>query len=237
MVTIKDMPNDAVLPGCITNIKDVIGKASKSGIISDEQILSSRLVDVGKDTSTDTLAFRLTPGMRAVTVDVSESEGVAGMLRPGNTVDLLASYAITQTTNTDAEQKEEEVQLTKIIAENVQILAVNQSMSKDGIKSDDGKTTQAYSTVTLQVSPDDALNIIWVKKNGSLTFVLRSPLDSQDVTTDSVNKDSISAVAAVPETTAAKTADSTAAQAQTKAAETAPVQTAAAETAPAKTNA
>jgi len=162
MLETKDVPTDAILPGAISKISDVVGKALKSDIFVGEQIISAKIIVPG-ETSNGALSYAIEPGMRAITIGVDATAGVAGMLRPGDHIDLMGEYDVAGTVYTD------------LVAEYLNILAV------DGVLSETGKTADgssvAYSTITLEVTPQQAMEISMAAYSGTLRAVLRSPLD------------------------------------------------------------
>jgi pilus assembly protein CpaB len=81
MLVSTDVPTDAVLPGAITKISDVVGKALKSDIYIGEQIISAKMIVPG-ETGDGALSYAFEPGMRAITIGVDATSGVAGMLTP-----------------------------------------------------------------------------------------------------------------------------------------------------------
>jgi pilus assembly protein CpaB len=101
--------------------------------------------------------------MRAITIGVDATTGVAGMLRPGDHIDLMGEYDVAGTVYTD------------LVAEYLNILAVDSVLSETG-KASDG-TTAAYSTITLEVTPQQAMEISMATSSGTLRAVLRSPMD------------------------------------------------------------
>jgi len=162
MVESTDVPTDAVLPGAITKLSDVVGKAMKSDVYIGEQIISAKMIVPG-ETGDGALSYAIEPGMRAITIGVDATAGVAGMLRPSNRIDLMGEYDVAGTVYTD------------LVAEYINVLAVDNVLSDTG-KSADG-TTPAYSTITLEVTPQQAMEISMAAYSGTLRAVLRSPLD------------------------------------------------------------
>lgn len=162
MLASTEVPTEAVLPGAITKISDVVGKAMKSDIYFGEQIISAKIIVPG-ETSNGALSYAIEPGMRAITIGVDATTGVAGMLRPGDHIDLMGEYDVAGTVYTD------------LVAEYLNILAVDSVLSETG-KASDG-TTAAYSTITLEVTPQQAMEISMATSSGTLRAVLRSPMD------------------------------------------------------------
>jgi pilus assembly protein CpaB len=162
MLESSDIPIDAALPGAVTKLSDVVGKALKSDIYVGEQIISAKIIVPG-ETDDGALSYAIDPGMRAITIGVDATAGVSGMLRPSDRIDLMGEYDVAGTVYTD------------IVAEYINILAVDNVLSESG-KAADG-TTQAYTTITLEVTPLQAMEISMATYSGTLRAVLRSPLD------------------------------------------------------------
>jgi pilus assembly protein CpaB len=110
----------------------------------------------------------LKKGMRALTFEVDEISSTAGMLRPGDRVDLIYSVK-----PSDPGASSERVLFP--LLSNVSILATGQSVTKQ----DNRGTERRYTNVTLEVSPADANRILLAKSTGDLTAVLRSPDDQE----------------------------------------------------------
>ncbi len=116
------------------------------------------------------LAAALGPGMRAVTVTVSAGTGVAGFVFPGDRVDLV----LTQT----VEGEGQPLRASETILRNLRVLATDQSA--ETATTPEGKTqVQAFSMVTLEVTPVIAEKIAVAQTIGTLSLSLRSIADNQ----------------------------------------------------------
>lgn len=163
MVTQINLPDEAVLMDAITDSSLVLGKVAKSEIIAGEQILNSKIVTAGDD-SGSTLSYIIKPGMRAITIAVDGVSGVGYMIEPGNHVDIIAQY------------NQKEIAYTNLIVQNVTVLAVDSNLSsKAGTDVED----IPYSTITLQVTPEQVMDLGFYEYTGHLCAVLRSPLDEK----------------------------------------------------------
>ena len=161
MVTLIKLPEEAVLTGAISDSSLVLGKVAKSEIIAGEQILNSKIVTVGDDRGS-TLSYIVKPGMRAITIAVDGVSGVGYMIEPGNHVDIIAQY------------NQKEIAYTSLIVQNVTVLAVDSNLSNK--EKTEGKDIP-YSTITLQVTPQQVMDLGFYEYTGHLAAVLRSPLD------------------------------------------------------------
>ena len=117
------------------------------------------------------LAAALGPGMRAVTVPVNTTSGVAGFIFPGDHVDLM----LTQTVNSTGEGAMP-LNVAETIIRNLRVLATDQRITD---KDEDGKTqVRTFSNVTLEVTPRIAEKIAVAQSLGSLSLSLRSIADN-----------------------------------------------------------
>lgn len=187
MVTLRSISNDSLLADYIADTESVIGMIITSDLYAGEPITRARLVQVGETASErNTLAYVVQPGMRAMTIFVEQDTGLVNFLKPGNRVDILTNYSHEDTRVVlNEETKLEYVQIptTQLLAQNVTILAVGSVMDKSG--------AAEYTTVTLEVTPADALNINAVDWWGNLRLLLRSPLDEEILQVDLVDQEAI----------------------------------------------
>lgn len=176
MITEKSLPVETVLPNAVRDSSMAIGSVLKVDAVAGEQILGDRLAKAGK-TSGETLAYSIQPGMRAITISVDNTKGVGNMLRPENTVDIIAHFQQeTAEKKADGTTVLKTVPISKILIQNIKVLAVDQMLSKDTKVSSSG-----YSTITLEVTPKQAVELSFSAKNASLQAILRSPIDSKTV--------------------------------------------------------
>jgi pilus assembly protein CpaB len=116
------------------------------------------------------LAAALGPGMRAVTVPVNNSTGVAGFVFPGDHVDLV----LTQLVRGGGDGPP--LNVSETIVRNVRVLATDQRVTSQG---DDGKTeVKTFSNVTLEVTPRIAEKVAVSQSIGTLSLSLRSLADN-----------------------------------------------------------
>jgi pilus assembly protein CpaB len=116
------------------------------------------------------LAAALGPGMRAVTVPVNTSTGVAGFVFPGDHVDLV----LTQTVQGGGDGPA--LKVSETIVRNIRVLATDQRFTD---KDEDGKTQiKTFSNVTLEVTPRIAEKVAVAQSMGTLSLSLRSIADN-----------------------------------------------------------
>lgn len=113
----------------------------------------------------------LTPGMRSVTIEVSARQGAAGLILPGDHVDIMlitdarSLASIPENVGRDSLSR----YAAEAILRNVKVIAINQLLAKEpgtgpGINS---------STVTLEVTAEDAQRVMVAGQLGTLVLSLR----------------------------------------------------------------
>jgi pilus assembly protein CpaB len=169
MITQADLPSEAVLADAMTDSTLVVGRFSRETIYPGEQMLKSKLVLAG-ESQNDTLAYAVEPGMRAITISVNQISGLSYMITPGNHVDIIGYFL--QEINTEKTSR------VMTVLENITVLAVDDVLKESGKRNDE--STQ-YASITLEVTPKQALNLSMAAAEGQLTVILRSPVD-EDLT-------------------------------------------------------
>lgn len=172
MLEMASIVTEALLPGYYTDKAQIVGKVMKSDLYAGEMITSNRLISVGEaeDKST-TLAYLVEPGMRAVSLPVNQPASVTCMVKPGNHVDLVLSYNYERQKEDAPKGTMEDHVAVKYLLQDVTVLAVAQEVGRQGLSE--------YSIVTLQLSPEDCLKLIYADNSFGLRMVLRSSLDEE----------------------------------------------------------
>jgi pilus assembly protein CpaB len=138
-----------------------LARAMRSG----EPLLREALLEAGPEP----LAMRLAPGKRAVTIMADEVNSVSGMLRPGDRVDLLFTardvLAAAQGSGGD---------LTRPLLQDVRILATGAQLDTVHPR---GPGAASFGTVTVEVTPEQAKQLVLAQRGGRLTAMLRGPDD------------------------------------------------------------
>jgi len=116
------------------------------------------------------LAAALGAGMRAITVPVNASTGVAGFVFPGDHVDLVL------TQNVEGGGDGPALKVSETIVRNIRVLATDQRVTD---KDKDGKIeVKTFANVTMEVTPKIAEKIAVAQSLGTLSLSLRSIADN-----------------------------------------------------------
>ena len=120
------------------------------------------------------LAAALGPGMRAVTVKVSQEQGVAGFVFPGDRVDVLLAQTIE--VKEGSSYPDDQIFTAETIVRNVRVLATDQRYDAED---ETGKTpVRTFGSVTLEATPDLAERIAVAQSMGKLSLALRPLAES-----------------------------------------------------------
>ena len=120
------------------------------------------------------LAAALGPGMRAVTVKVSQEQGVAGFVFPGDRVDVLLSQEISVQEGSSYPDKQ--IYAAETIIRNVRVLATDQRYNAENDKGE--MPVRTFGSVTLEATPDIAEKIAVAQNMGRLSLALRPLAES-----------------------------------------------------------
>lgn len=167
LVDTKEVLEDKVPQGAFTSVADVVGKVTVANVKAGEILTAKVLREPGSQLG---LSFIVPKGMRAVTVALDEVSGVAGLARPGDHVDVIATFEMPGN-----------VSLSRIILQDVELLAVGTqlvpSREETGKKGEGGKGHSAprkvAPTATLAVTPEDAEKLVLAATKGRIRLALR----------------------------------------------------------------
>jgi pilus assembly protein CpaB len=154
-------------------LQDLVGKPLLLPLPAGDAVVESQLAG---DNET-ALAARLREGARAVTVPVDEVSSQAGLVRPGDRVDLMLAEEI-------AEGNERCVRVRPLL-EALSVLATGQ-VQGDSTRGAEallrrGIDTSNYSTITLDVTPEQAQQLALALRMGELIPLLRGDSDQSPI--------------------------------------------------------
>src|SRR5215468_2435693 len=167
-------PRAVPLQSSFRKISDVVGRGVVTPMIANEPVLDSKLAPTGSGAG---LTAAIPEGMRAVGVKVNDVIGVAGFVLPGSRVDVLLS---------GSPNKNGDLEMSKVILENVQVLAAGQNVTSDA----NGKPQQVQ-VVTLVVTPDESQKLALASADGKIQLALRNPLDLARKNPDAVRREAL----------------------------------------------
>jgi pilus assembly protein CpaB len=169
VLKLVNYPQDAAPVEAFHTVADVIGsdnnqRVALRAMVVNEPILSGNVSGAGGRLG---MSGVVAPGMRAVSLRTNDVAGVGGFVLPGDRVDIL----LTRTTGT-----EQSSSVTQILAENVRVLAIDQS---DNVEADKPVVAKV---VTVEVTPDQAQTVSLAQTVGQVTLTLRHVADDAPLT-------------------------------------------------------
>ena len=166
MLVPREVPAEEVPEGAARSIAQLSGKLSLVALPKGEPIRLDQvqsLVGAG-------LAYVVPDGMRAVTIalDPVPIVGVAGFPKPGDRVDVIATFDLEQLT------------VTRTILQNVQLLALGETavigQKAEAAEAKEGEVKaepEAQTNATFAVTPDQAQRLVLADARGRLRLALR----------------------------------------------------------------
>jgi pilus assembly protein CpaB len=175
--TVRSVPPEQVPEGAILESPD-----SKAGLPGS---LVKKFVDAGSPITLDDilrpkdrgfLASVLAPDSRAISIKVDEESGVAGLIRPGDRVDVV----LTQVLDKGIPARRA---LSETVLGNVRVIAIDQEIAQGGrpVNAIAGKQAQ---TVSLELTPEQVKKITVAKQLGRLSLSVRAAVDQWNKATD-----------------------------------------------------
>jgi len=160
-------PQDALAEGYVVKgeggkKEDFIGTVVRASVAAGQPVTDKVVVHPG---DRGYLAAVLQPGMRAVSVPLNETTGIAGFVFPGDMVDLVLTVRIRPSANDGGARP---VQMSQTFLNEIRVLAIDQRTNNE-----EGKAKVA-KTATLEVSQKQAEKIALGLQLGSLSLSLRS---------------------------------------------------------------
>ena len=144
----------------------VIGAVTRVALLAGMPLTDAGLIRPGQD---GFLAAVLLPDRRALTITVNQETSHAGMIAPGDRVDVIFTM---QVSSDDPSQLNS---FSRTVLEDIRVVAVGQRIeSVNYAEQEDSLTPQIDgNTVTLEVRPPDADKLVLATTRGSLALALR----------------------------------------------------------------
>ena len=171
----REIPRRSVVPGAIAAPGDVEGKLATDLIYAGEQVTARRFRPVEEGG----IRPLLTGNMRAVQVSGDADQTLAGTLREGDRIDLVASlkYAVKDIAPDDATVAADKDRIaSRVVLRDLLVLTVpDASLAAENL----GPAAGGHA-VQLAVTDSQAQKLFFVVKNGDWTFQLRPVTGAED---------------------------------------------------------
>src|SRR5215813_1447790 len=162
-----DGVNDSYLLKDAVDVNTIVGAVVRKGIVAGEPITEAQIARPG---DRGFLAAVLTPGMRAISIDVNEPSSVTGLVFPGDRIDLLLNMQFTVKEigpDGSLQTSDYRPQTAETILENVRLLATDRNLN------DIDSEPKKLNTVTIEVTPKQAEMVKVAAQMGQLNVSLR----------------------------------------------------------------
>jgi pilus assembly protein CpaB len=156
-------PEDSIPEGTFATIGEVVSAQTRVALVPlarNEVLLQSRVSAPGQRAS---LSAMLAPGMKAVAIRVDDVLGVAGLIQPGDRVDVLWIRSGSGSRGDDS--------YSELLVRGVAVLAIDQRID-EGDDEGSGKADVARA-VTVEVDVIEAQRIALAADSGKLVLALR----------------------------------------------------------------
>lgn len=177
-VITKKVPRSQVPEYALLNPVQVVGKVITERMVANQPFTKNCFPRDGVGVY---LASAVPPGKRAMSVQLTDWSGMAGLLYPGSVVDVLVSY---KTLGMEGTRNDTEMVSTTLL-QGLQVLAIgSQSIADSEYKDKDAGALAArgqmnFRMITLLVEPKQAEILQLATLNGSISLSMRNPLDTK----------------------------------------------------------
>jgi pilus assembly protein CpaB len=169
-VKFVNYPQASLPPGTFKTVQELLPEGKRRvvlrPILVNQPLLAADLTGEGQNAS---IAALLPDGMRAATVSINDVSGVAGFVKPNDTVDVLITR---QPIGGDGAAQGQQV--TDVLLQNIRVIAMDQAAASNG-------QPAVSRTATLELTPLDAQKIALGQQLGQLSLVLRKPGVEQNI--------------------------------------------------------
>ncbi len=191
-------PKDKIPGGMIRKsenpkiIDEIKGSFARASLLKEQPIRREQLVkgDGGL------MALTLPSGMRAVAINIDSqgSTSAGGFILPGDRVDVIKTFREDNKAAGGGDNFTSDTLL-----ENVKVRAIGPNVQQK-----DGQTVVVGSNATLELSPEQAQQVVLAQRTGQLSLTLRSALDTKEAPQAHVRAPAPASPAAAPAVPAPK---------------------------------
>jgi pilus assembly protein CpaB len=179
MVREATRPVMTVPPNSATSVREVIGQVTVTALKPEAPVERAA---VAPRTASLGLAYVVPEGMRAVTVALDPIIGVAGFLKAGDHVDVLATFDV------------DKLSVTKTVLQDVELLAIGPEIVPEEVNKpnpENNARPKEQPNATLALVPSDAEKLILAESKGKLRLTLRPQGDAVKIALAGVRSDNL----------------------------------------------
>jgi len=178
MVSLQEWPKDKIPPGAISQLEELEGRRPRAAIIQGEPLLELKLLAPGEVSD----PIRSIPkGYRLKTIRVDAEKSAAGLLGPGDRVDIQLFV------RRDARNGIESAK-SKVILQNIRVFAVDQTVQRSP---EGGEERTIAKTVSLLLTPEQANKLTLAEHLGEVSLSPRHPDDEETADSSEYSADDL----------------------------------------------
>lgn len=174
-VLVKEVPAESAPEGALGDRVQAVGKVLVRPLKEGQALLAQHFAD---ESSALYMASAVKPGMRAVSVALSDAMRLQGLLHPGSVVDVISSIKVDGQDGLGAQP------VSRTLLEGVLVLAVGDRTITSPGEGDEDSRSSGVRPVTLLVTPEQAELLSLATEQGSISLTLRNPNDEGLAATD-----------------------------------------------------
>ncbi|MFE8699615.1 Flp pilus assembly protein CpaB [Cytobacillus sp. FJAT-54145] len=165
MVELAQLPKDGVHPQTLTDLSTVEGKYATSDIEAGEALLTHRIKSEKEEALF--VSRKVKEGFRGVSVGVNFVQSISNLIEPEDVVDVIFSEVV--------KVNDKDTVVSKQILSKVRVLAIGRKMIAT---TDEAEEYAEYSSLTLELSPEDSLVLVNASERGHIHFTLHTKIES-----------------------------------------------------------
>ncbi|MDA8564326.1 Flp pilus assembly protein CpaB [Mariniblastus sp.] len=165
-VRVENWPAEIIPENAVRTLEEVADMAIMTRLSKGLPILKTDIVHKNKAMGMD-----IPPGFKVVAIKVSADDTIAGLLRPGDLVDVIGLLKKQEGRTSQT--------VSRTFLKGIQVFSVNSSMK--ATTSDRSKGgSKGNAIVSLLVNQKQSEDIVFVQRTGSLKLVLRGDIPTDD---------------------------------------------------------
>jgi len=170
---LKEFTADSVHKDAVKKMEAIVGNYALTDMKAGEVLFANRFINQVQES--ELITRKIKEGYRAIAIGVNYVESVANLIQPEDYVDIIYTF-----TDDPTNKKFQ----TTTLFENVRVLAVGKRIiektdkGKDEKKDGDETAVKEveYTSVTVELKPEDIVKIANSDEKGNIKFVLRSKI-------------------------------------------------------------
>lgn len=165
MLQVVKVSKESVHANAVTDLNEIDGLFATADIEAGEIILKHRVKSEKEENLF--VSRKIADGYRAVSVGVNFVQSVSNLIEPEDEVDVVFSETIKEN-NIDKV-------VTQQLLSKIKVLAVGRKMTV----SKEDEVYVEYTSVTLEVTPEDAITLVNASNRGNIQFTLHSKVSQE----------------------------------------------------------